>query len=132
MIRRLFNEHRHHLREVVFFALVGLTATFTHYGIAVAINEWVLANVYVANLAGYSTAVLVSYFGHSILSFQVSFSRERFIKFCIASISTFLLSQVWLWVLQQIFPGYPKVTLFIVVISIPAISYLINKLWVFR
>ncbi|VUD64830.1 hypothetical protein TDB9533_03412 [Thalassocella blandensis] len=132
MLRRLFQEHRHHLREIIVFALVGVGATLTHYGMALLINEQVYPNVYLANFTGYGMAVLVSYFGHSLLSFRVGFSRARFLKFCIASLSTFVMSQLLLWFLQIVLPERDRITLLIVVVSIPAISYVINKLWVFR
>lgn len=132
MLLRLFHQHRHQLREIIVFGLVGVCATLTHYGTALLINEAVYPDVYIANLVGYCTAVIVSYFGHSLLSFRVGFSRARFTKFCVASVSTFLFSQLWLWILQWLLPGQDRITLFIVVISVPVISYIINKLWVFR
>ena len=120
------------IREVLVFGIIGVLATLTHYGIAVGVNTLIISNVYCANAVGYSTAVLVSYFGHSHFSFQVERSRTRFLKFCVASISTFIASQLVLWILQNLLALGDNISLFIIVLTIPALSYLVNKLWVFK
>lgn len=125
------HQHYNKLREVFFFGLVGVGATLTHYFAALASVEWASLNVFIANLIGYCTAVLLSFFGHSRLSFQVTMTKSRFTKFVITSVATFCTSQVLLAGLNSMAMS-ERISLLIVVFSIPVISYLVNKFWVFK
>lgn len=48
------------LRQLAVFGLVGLTATLTHYLVALGAHEIFGFNLYAANLAGYACAAGVS------------------------------------------------------------------------
>lgn len=120
------------LRQVAVFGLVGVAATATHYVVALLCHEGAGVNLYFSNLAGYATAVAVSYVGHGVLTFQVRLSREVFRRFILVSVATFLASEGILAALEEQ-AGLPhRVSLAVVVLTIPAISFLLNKLWVYR
>jgi putative flippase GtrA len=124
--------NREILRQIVVFGLIGVTATITHYLAALATHEGLGLGLYTANLAGYACAVAVSYFGHGLLTFRVKLSRWVLRRFIIASISTFLASEAILAGCETLLQLTHRVSLAVVVLSIPVISFLFNKLWVYR
>ena len=120
------------IRQLVCFGLVGVTATLTHYFIALGSHEGLHIDLYLANLIGYLTAMAVSYLGHGLLTFQVRLTRQTLHRFAIASFSTFLFSEVLLWVLENGTDLPHRITLSAVVLCVPIVSFLLNKLWVYR
>ena len=133
LLHKLTNPRaRSHLREVFFFGIVGVTATCTHYFCALVLVTILQFNVYVSNILGYLSAVMLSWFGHSFLSFRTAPSLERFKRFCLVSALTFSLSQGILFVAEDLFHWPAKYSLVVVVMSIPVISFVLNKFWVFR
>lgn len=123
---------REALRQLVVFGLVGIAATVTHYLIALGSHEGMGFSLYVANLAGYVCAVGVSYFGHGLLTFRVRLTPGVLGRFIVVSITTFLASEVILAGLQTGLKLPHRVSLAVVVLTIPLISFLLNKLWVYR
>ena len=120
-----------HLKELVLFAIVGLGATFTHYIAALIFVGQLKLNIYLANFLAYSIAVFVSFLGHSFVTFKKSITKGRTIRFVCVSLSALALSQLLLSVLQMLdLFGY-KVDFLVVVLFIPAYSYLLNKVWVY-
>jgi putative flippase GtrA len=124
--------NRETLRQLVIFGLVGVTATVTHYMMALACHEGVGINLHIANLIGYSCAVAVSYFGHGLLTFRVQLNRRVLHRFILVSISTFSASAGILAGLEEGLDIPHRVSLGVVVLTIPIISFLLNKLWVYR
>ncbi len=123
---------RKHLLEAVIFAGVGVTATVTHYVVALLMVESVALSVYWANIVAYCCAVFVSFFGHSMITFKKALSLKRAITFLVASLSALGLSELLLWVLQSVATLGHRVEFLVVVLFIPAYSYLVNKFWVYR
>jgi putative flippase GtrA len=124
--------NREILRQILIFGLVGAASTITHYLVALATHEGLGLHLYTANLAGYACAVAVSYFGHGLLTFRVKLSRQVLRRFIIVSISSFLASEAILAGCETLLQLSHRVSLAVVVLSIPAISFLFNKLWVYR
>lgn len=120
------------LRQLFCFGVVGVAATLTHYLIALSAHEVAGISVYISNLLGYVTAMAVSYFGHGLLTFRVTLTRATLQRFVIASVSTFLFSEALLWALETGTSLSSRLTLSIVVVSVPVVSFLLNKLWVYR
>ena len=120
------------LREIIAFGFVGGLATITHYLFALIANEWLQLPLYLANLIGYLFAVGVSFIGHSKVTFQVDMNHVLLRRFCLMSIATFGLSEVLLWSLESGLELQSRIVMLIVVVTIPAISYLLNKFWVYR
>jgi putative flippase GtrA len=124
--------NRETLRQLVIFGLVGAAATVTHYLIALGSHEGMGFSLYLANLAGYVCAVMVSYFGHGLLTFRVKLTSRVLGRFIVVSVTTFLASEMILAGLQTGAKLPHRVSLAVVVLTIPVISFLLNKLWVYR
>ncbi len=120
------------LRELFFFCMVGGVATVTHYIVAVVAVEWLSFPVYVGNTIGYMCAVCVSFYGHSKATFNKPMTKNNFIRFIIASLSTLLLSQLVLFAIIHTLALTPRVSLALVVFYIAVQGYLLNKFWVYR
>ncbi len=120
------------VRQFFVFCVVGVIATLTHYLVALFFHELLAVNLYVCNLIGYVTAVVVSYCGHSRFTFRVALSQEIFRRFIIVSILTFIASEGILAVLENTLQLGHRISLAIVVLIIPLITFLLNKMWVFR
>lgn len=119
-------------RQLVVFGLVGVVATITHYLVALGCHEGLGISLYVANLAGYSSAVTVSYFGHGKFTFQAVLNRSVLQRFLVVSVSTFFASEGLLAVLQAGLNLPHRVSLAVVVLTIPVVTFLLNKLWVYQ
>jgi putative flippase GtrA len=120
------------LRQLAVFGMVGASATATHYLTAVSTHEVLGFNLYVANLAGYVCAIAVSYFGHGLLTFRVKLSRKVLHRFILVSVATFCTSELVLMGLERGLRLPHRISLAIAVLVILVMSFLLNKLWVYR
>ncbi len=119
-------------RQLFFFGIVGVLATGTHYVVALFAHEFLNISLYVANLVGYGCAVTVSYCGHGKITFQQELGRRVFLRFVVMSLTIFTLSEMILVLLEQQEGISHRLSLLVVVLVIPLISFLMSKLWVFR
>ena len=119
------------LRQLVVFGIVGVTATLTHYLVALFCHEVLGINLYLCNLLGYTSAVTVSYFGHGRFTFQVNLNRQIFRRFVLVSVTTFLASECILAALEQALRLPHRLSLAVVVLTIPLITFILSKMWVF-
>jgi putative flippase GtrA len=129
MIKKLDREL---LRQLLVFGLIGVSATMTHYFVALFSHQFLHISLYAANLSGYCAAVAISYFGHGRLTFKQELNWQVFSRFVAVSISTLLLSEVLLYALETQFSLHHAISLGIVVCTIPLITFVLSKLWVFR
>jgi len=111
------------------FALVGLSATFTHVGFAWLILFWQpLANPYLVNSAGYALGFFVSYFGHRYLTFRTTGSMSRFLLVVIAG---FGLNNLIVTVLLAA-AASSFLAILIATATVPVLTYVASSRWVFR
>lgn len=120
-------------REGLVFAGVGLAATATHAAVALAVRAAFDASPLDANLAGYLSAVGVSYLGNARLTFgRPALSGRRFLRFLVVSLMGLAAGQAITWALAERL-GWPfPAALAVVVVTIPALSFAAAKLWAFR
>jgi len=130
LIKHFLN--RELIRQLAVFGVVGVTATLTHYFVALFSHEIGRVDLYIANLFGYVSAVMVSYFGHSLFTFRQSLKLNIFFRFAITSVTTFLVSELILLFLESGLKLPHRVSLGVVVCTIPVITFIISKFWVFR
>lgn len=120
--------------QVLRFALVGATATGTHY--IVALTSAIYINLYGANLLGYLAAVTISYVGHQRYSFQISaedVSHQRQLpRFVAGSLGGLALSYLLLALMRDLLGASNWLSLAVAVGLVPVYAFVLNKLWVFR
>jgi putative flippase GtrA len=122
--------------QLVRFGLVGGFVTALGAG-----TYWVAATFLgvtplLANLLGYLIAVAVGYVLHSRVSFKGHGSRDnplqRTTRFFIVSLVSLLLNSIFVYVLTHLLGGptwWPVVPMLFVT---PILTFLLNRLWVFR
>lgn len=119
-------------RQIFYFGVVGLTATFTNYVTAVALHEYFDFGLYAAQLVGYCFAVAISLFGHSKFTFKTQLNPRVFIRFVAVSLTTLWLSEILLFLLERLLSLPHRISLLVVVATIPVITFIFNKIWVFK
>ncbi|MFT5082507.1 MAG: putative flippase GtrA [Lentisphaeria bacterium] len=120
------------VKQLIIFGGIGVLATLTHYSIALACVELFAQPLLLANFIGYASAIMVSFFGHGFYTFQVKLNAIIFKKFLVVSIATFLLSEFLVFIFERFIPINHRLSLAMVVVTIPLISFSLNKLWVYK
>ena len=117
--------------QVFRFGLIGVLATAVHMTVALVLNVGLGVAPQAANLAAFATAFVVSFLGHHSFSFRSTQRRSRTLpRFVVAAGSGYLASAALLAQLEA--TSLPTATSLIVSAGvIPAVSYLVNKYWVF-
>ena len=118
--------------QLVRFGLVGVLATAVHYVVALGVSFF--TTPYLANFAGYCTAVSVSYLGHHRFTFNVAAQGaahgRRMPRFIVTSLSALILTQAVL--AATIAAGLSEpVGLALAVLCVPPYTFVLSRFWVF-
>ena len=120
----------YHFWQLNRFVLIGAIATFVHLFVSRAILLY-QANLpeLVVNSLAFVVAFFISFLGHRHFTFKVQGSM---IKFLSVSLLGFLVNNTLLFyiVKAQFLSGWDAILLS--TLSIPILTYLLAKLWVFR
>lgn len=119
---------------LVRYGLVGVLATIVHSAIALMMHEWVGFEPFWAHASGFCGGLITAYLGHYHYSFKDNGAhKNRFPKFVISSLIGFGLHQGGVVVLVSHFQlNYSTQALPLLMISVPALTFLMSKFWVFR
>lgn len=111
------------------FAVVGVLATIVHMGVAWLADQAGLDPV-MASITGFLPAAAVSYLGHYYFSFRSASSHKvALLRFIALSVGSFSISLLILSALEQV---APQAALLVSIAFIPAINFVISRLFVFR
>ena len=119
--------------ELTRFASVGALATGVHVATALIAAEMLGIAPHTANTTGFAAAVLLSYFGHGRLVFNTElrhgFHGPRFLMTALLglAVSSAITHAMTVWA-QAPFAA----AMAVVALAVPASTYVICKLWVFR
>lgn len=120
------------LGEWLRFGLVGILATLTYLLFSVSTIFFAMPP-YQANLIGYIASVSISYFGHAKFSFRSSRShREQLPRFILVALTTFGLTNLVMYLVTGILDRDPLLAMVFVAVSIPGITWVLSRFWVFR
>ena len=121
------------LRKVARFAVIGVAATATHVTIGLLLAEGLGMAPFWANFIAFSAAVFVSYFGNLIWTFDMAAARlGRLPRFAVVSLSGLAANQAIVFATVNMAGWNYRVALAIVLLIVPALTYLANRQWVFR
>jgi len=120
------------VRQVVYFGIIGVCATVTHYVVALTSHELVHVHIVLAHLLGYLSAVSVSYFGHAKLTFRTPPTWQSMRRFVPVSLVSFGLSAGALAAMEHHSTLSSRVTLALAMLLIPVFTFIAIKLWVYR
>jgi putative flippase GtrA len=118
--------------QLVVFGIVGLAATATHYVVAVGVHELAHLSPYYSNILGYCSAVMISFYGHGKLTFKVRTGKAVFARFVGVSLTILGLSELLLMSMHSLFELPTRISMLVVVLTVPIVTYTLNKVWVFR
>lgn len=116
-------------KEIVRFIISGALATSIHIIIAFLWLHFINLNTFIANFCGFSCAFGVSYICQSLWVFKHKIAFFSCIKFFLVQLSALVVSQL----LTEMLTNYsPYIKVLLVVITLPAITFIINKFWTFK
>lgn len=115
------------------FAVVGLAATAVHMLLALALLASGRVNPYWANLGGFAVAFFVSFAGQAFWTFRTSEALPRVApRFLLSALTCAAVSSAVLHQLLHLLKLPERPALAGAVVFFAALSYGINRLWVFR
>jgi putative flippase GtrA len=119
--------------QVLRFGAVGGVATLAHVLVAVLAERALAVGPQQANLVGFLTALLVSYFGHGNYTFPSGRSpSEQFLRFALVALATYVSSSLTVALCTQSL-GLPFALAMVpVAVVVPAASFLAMRFWVFQ
>jgi putative flippase GtrA len=114
------------------YAVVGLAATAVHALMSLAARAGLGASAVEATLVGYVCSVGVSYLGNARFTFgRPALHGPQFVRFLAVSLTGLAANVAITWLLVNRL-GWPfKAALAVVVVVIPALSFVAAKLWAF-
>lgn len=119
------------LQQLARFAVVGVAATLTHYLVSIVCVEQLGLSVYLANMAGYGSAVGLSFIGHAKFTFRAQSSVKVFSKFTVVSLIALGLSELLLMALEALFELPHRWAMLLVVATIPVFTFVASRFWVY-
>jgi putative flippase GtrA len=121
------------LGQILRFGAVGVVATLSHVLVAVLTESALKMGPQMANLAGYAVAVLVSYTGHALVTFNAPVqSAARFLRFILVSLTGLATSSLTVWVVSDVLGQTFPVAMLCVAAAVPVVTYLGMRFWVFK
>ena len=119
--------------EILRFGLVGGAATIVHASVGFFLASALEVSISIANTLGFLAAWSVSYLGHSRLSFKDHGQGQKaFYRFIIHSIAMFTIATIVAHFTQKNLNIAENWIPVIAAVTIPALSLLSTKLFVFR
>lgn len=120
------------IRQLVRFLGVGVVATFTHAIVALLANGIFNFPAQAANFTGFCTAFCVSYFGHTIITFQIKKNHKLYLpKFIVVTLFGLLISSAITYLVTEKYGMRFEIAMLLVVICVPAMTFLASKFWAF-
>lgn len=121
------------LRQIARFAAVGVAATATHACVGLMLAENAGLAPFWANLWAFAAAVLVSYFGNLAWTFgMASQGLGRLPRFVALALASLAANQAIVFAAVTLAGWDYRVALAIVLLVVPALTYLGSRQWVFR
>jgi len=118
-------------KQATVFAIIGIAATLCHTTIAASSVYMFNFNLIQANTIGYLLAVPISYFGHSLYSFNKAITIRTFIIFFSNNTVLFICTIITSFILEQTnINAY--LGILITVILLPIISFIVHKFMTFK
>ncbi len=118
--------------QLMRFAGVGGLATLVHVCVALIANAFLGFDGMAANFAGFTAAVLLSYFGHARITFQTRPDHAQHMpRFLFVSLVGLLTSSSVVWLITERMGQGFGLSMVLVAIAVPLASFLAMKFWVF-
>jgi len=127
-------ERRAVLAQLFRFILTGGFVTLLGVGVYAIVALGLRWHPQAGNLLAYLVAMGTGYFLHSKWSFKGHGSRTQTtgIKFITVSLISLALNSFWVWLLTEPLGLNPEWPILPMIFVTPAVTFLLNRQWVFR
>ncbi len=127
----LFNNP--HLGLIWRYGVVGVMASVAHFCVAYGFFEKFHTSFLMAHFVGFLCGLLVAYCGHYFYSFRDNQAHsKRFPKFLVTTLLALILHQYGAqYLVHGLSLDYSTQVLPLLVVSVPVVTFLLNKFWVF-
>lgn len=121
------------MRQINRFLSIGALATAAHLAVALALDAALEIGPLFAKLCGFATAVLMSYVGHTRVTFDIGVRRAvHFPRFVLVSGLGLTLSSTSAWLSVEKLGLSFTVAMLAVAALVPALTFLILKHWALK
>lgn len=125
--------NQHSLHQVARFVTVGVIATGVHGVALYMLVENILLEPLVANSFAFLSAVVVSYVGHYRWTYNAnSRHAHTFLKFFTLASMGFAMNALIMEVTVNTIGLHYLIGFLIIVLTIPAATYIVGRYWVFQ
>src|ERR1700690_2903459 len=122
------------IRQLGFFGIVGCCAAVVQLCVVILLVEFTHMHPLVANIIGFLLAFNVSYFGHRSLTFAGTTVNHKVAvtRLFGLGVANFIANEGLFYIFLTVFKLYYPIALILVLAILPALTFVISKLWVFR
>ena len=115
------------------YGIVGVLAVIIHTSMALVALKFLHLTPFFAHLVGFCFGLVTAYVGHYFYSFDDDAKHsKRFPKFVITSLIGLTLHQGGVYILVHFMHlDYKTQALPLLMLSVPVVTFLINRFWVF-
>ena len=121
--------------EFMRFALVGGAATLVHASVYAAIVAGTAIHPQLANIAGFVSALGISLFGHHHFTFRTGAGKRDLAsaswRLVVTALLGYLLNAFFVYLVADALAADPRLPVVLMISVTPAVTYLINRGWVF-
>jgi len=122
----------HEFWRLVRFGFVGIVSTAAYAGLSWFLVWSGATTIMVATIIAYAVAATISYLGSVYITFAVEPDHATLAsRFLVVLVVNFLLALAITWLITHVFLAPHYVAIVAVVVVIPVVSYLSQRLWVF-
>ena len=121
------------IRLLFRYGIVGVLAVIVHASVSLLVLSWWHIDPFFSHLIGFCFGLVTAYIGHYFYSFDDDERHsKRFPKFVITSLIGLTLHQGGVYILVHfVHLDYKTQALPLLMLSVPVVTFLINRFWVF-
>jgi len=135
MISSLHPDRRRLLGQLARFVISGAFVTALGVGVYALVALVFRWHPQLGNFLAYVIAVATGYFMHSSWSFKghgAERTHSTKVRFVIVSVISYVLNSFWVWLLWSYLGLKPEVPIIPMLFVTPAVTFVLNRQWVFR
>ena len=129
------DERRAMLGRLIRFGITGALVTGLGVGVYAIVALLLLWHPQLGNFLAYAVAMATGYVLHSKWSFRdhgAERTHRTKVRFVIVSLISYALNSFWVWLLYSHLDLHRAVPIFPMLFVTPAVTFLLNRQWVFR
>jgi putative flippase GtrA len=135
MLSTLHPDRRRLLGQLARFVVSGAFVTAIGVGVYAIVALLLRWHPQIGNFMAYVVAVALGYFMHSRWSFRDHGSERNHVtklRYTIVSIISYVLNTFWVWLIFTRLELGPEVPIIPMLFVTPAVTFILNRQWVFR